>query len=180
VPLGPGDLSRSALERAIADRPRYALAMAGYVRWLAARFAALGPRLAQRFAALRAAADAGEVTAVTERRDAVSELEPRMMPADQSAMATRRVVCLCRVPDLAALRAALGLTQTELALLLRTSARRIREYEHPPHRCLPPAQLGYLRGYLRSDPWRSLVASVGLAHPYPEDVAAWPRAEVTR
>jgi hypothetical protein len=109
----------------------------------------------------------------------MSALDGRMMGVDRR-LATRRAVCVCRVPDLAALRAALGLTQTELGLLLRTSARRIRDYEHPPHRCLPPAQLGYLRGYLRSDPWRSLVASAGLEHPYPEDVAAGPRAEVTR
>src|SRR5262245_41274554 len=58
VPLGPGDLSRAALERALADRPRYALAMAGYARWLGGQFDTLGPRLAQRFAEPRAAADA--------------------------------------------------------------------------------------------------------------------------
>src|SRR5262249_20231462 len=84
--------------------------------------------------------------------------------------------CSCRIPNLDPIRAGLGLTQDELALMLRCSTRRIREYEHAPHRCLPRGALGYLRGYLRAEPWRSLVDSAGLAHPYAEDLAARPRA----
>jgi transcriptional regulator with XRE-family HTH domain len=94
-----------------------------------------------------------------------------------SAEVGRRVAsraCRCRVPDLAALRAALGLTQAELAQMLRCSRTLVQEHEHARlHRCLGRAEVDFLRGYLRADPYRSLLAAAGYAHPFPEDLPTY-------
>jgi DNA-binding transcriptional regulator YiaG len=82
--------------------------------------------------------------------------------------------CRCRVQDWKQLRSALGMTQAQLAELLRVDARSIQrwEAEAPQHACPLPVVELLLETWLDEPELAARLAAAGYANPFGEPVAA--------